>query len=183
MRTYTCTPTHRSPKPGRALGLGCTFTTRNAFIRRTATGRPGRSMKGSDQDRQNEAERAGQDMAFHALDFLVAVEPPLTLLRAGDDALRIQDPGRRLRRAAVGSSHPSRQLGGGIRPHAVGPEPIVPRAYRLPRPEVDRQRPPWAARMLQVETGVHHLAHIGSEGKVAPEQRFDDIPFHVRQVT
>jgi hypothetical protein len=50
-----------------------------------------------DQNRQNEAERAGQDMALDALDFLVAVEPTLTLLRAGDDALRIQDSGRRLR--------------------------------------------------------------------------------------
>src|SRR3954464_7943385 len=50
-----------------------------------------------DQNRQNEAERAGQNMALDALDFLVAVEPTLTLLRAGDDALRIQDPGRRLR--------------------------------------------------------------------------------------
>src|SRR3712207_7738914 len=29
----------------------------------------------------------------------------------------------------------------------------------------------------------HHLAPIGSEGKVTPEQRFDDTPFHVRQVT
>src|SRR4051794_36820476 len=30
---------------GRALPLGCAFTMRNAFIRRTATGRPGRSTK------------------------------------------------------------------------------------------------------------------------------------------
>src|SRR4051794_16390973 len=36
--------------------------------------------------------------------------------------------------------------------------------------------------MLQVKTGVHHLAHIGSEGKVASEQGFDDTPFRVRQV-
>ena len=36
--------------------------------------------------------------------------------------------------------------------------------------------------MLQVKTGIHHLAHIGSEGKVAPEQRFNDIPFRVRQI-
>ena len=50
-----------------------------------------------DQNCQNKAERAGQDMALDALDFLVAVEPTLTLLRAGDDALRIHDPGRRLR--------------------------------------------------------------------------------------
>src|SRR3954463_2880607 len=45
-----------------------------------------------DQNRQNEAERAGQNMALDALDFLVAVEPTLTLLRAGDDALRIPAP-------------------------------------------------------------------------------------------
>src|SRR3954462_11560332 len=31
-------------------------------------------------------------------------------------------------------------------------------------------------------TGVHHLAHIGSEGKVAPEQGFDDTPLRVCQV-
>jgi hypothetical protein len=47
MKTYTCTPTLRSPKPGRELQLGCAFTTRNAFIRRMVTGRPGRSMKGN----------------------------------------------------------------------------------------------------------------------------------------
>jgi len=39
-----------------------------------------------DQDRQNEAERAGQDMALDTFDFLVAIKPTLTLLRAGDDA-------------------------------------------------------------------------------------------------
>src|SRR4051794_6440978 len=50
-----------------------------------------------DQNRQNEAERAGQNMALDALDFLVAVEPTLTLLRAGDDASRSEDPGRWLR--------------------------------------------------------------------------------------
>ena len=50
-----------------------------------------------DQNRQNEAKRAGQDMALDTFDFLVAIKPTLTLLRAGDDALRIHDPGRRLR--------------------------------------------------------------------------------------
>jgi hypothetical protein len=40
-----CTPTLRSPKPRQGSGRGCAFTTRNAFIRRTATGRPGRSTK------------------------------------------------------------------------------------------------------------------------------------------
>src|SRR3954451_739226 len=94
-----------------------------------------------------------QVRTLHAFYFLVAVEPPLTLLWAGDDALRIHDPGRRLRRTAVGLAHPPRQLGGGIRPHAVGSEPVVvPRAHRLPRSEVGRQRSPRAARMLKVET-------------------------------
>src|SRR3954467_12553413 len=82
----------------------------------------------------------------------------------------------------MGLTHPPRQLGGGIRPHAVGPKPVIPRAYRLPRSEVGRQRPPRAARMLRVETGVDHLAQIGSEGEVVLEQGLDDIPFRVRQV-
>src|SRR3954449_8913154 len=50
------------------------------------------------------------------------------------------------------------------------------------RTEVGRERSPGAACMLQVETAVHHLAHIGGESKVAGEQGFDNIPFHVRQV-
>src|SRR3954466_14218437 len=82
----------------------------------------------------------------------------------------------------MGLTHPPRQLGGGIRPHAVGPEPVIPGADRLVRTEVGRERSPGAARMLQVETAVHNLAHIGGESKVAGEQRFDDIPFRVRQV-
>src|SRR3954467_788305 len=82
----------------------------------------------------------------------------------------------------MGLTHPPRQLGGGIRPHAVGPEPVIPTAYRLMRTEVGRERSPGAACMLQVETAVHPLAHIGGESKVAGEQRFDDIPFRVRQV-
>src|SRR3954467_10027211 len=83
----------------------------------------------------------------------------------------------------VGFAHPPRQIGSGLSPDALGPEPVIPSAHRLVRTEVGRQRSPLAARMLQVETGVHHLAHIGSEGKVAHEQGFDDIPFRVRQVT
>src|SRR3954447_7662657 len=65
-----------------------------------------------------------------------------------------------------------RQIGAGLSPDALSPEPVIPAAHRLVRTEVTRQRPPGAARMLQVETGVHHLAHIGSEGKVASEQGF-----------
>jgi Tfp pilus assembly protein PilF len=85
--------------------------------------------------------------------------------------------------SAPGPWAPPRQIGSGLSPDALGPEPIIPSAHRLVRTEVGRQRSPRAARMLQVETGVHHLAHIGSEGKVAHEQGFDDIPFRVRQVT
>src|SRR3954453_6343864 len=83
---------------------------------------------------------------------------------------------------AVSFAHPPRQIGAGLSPDALGPEPVIPRAYRLVRTEVARQRSPLAARVLQVKTGVHHLAHIGSEGKVTPEQGFDDTPFRVRQV-
>src|SRR3954462_1482545 len=83
---------------------------------------------------------------------------------------------------AVSFAHPPRQIGAGLSPDALGPEPVIPSAHRLVRTEVARQRSPLAARMLQVKTGIHHLAHIGSEGKVVPEQRFDDVPFRIRQV-
>src|SRR3954465_5636670 len=83
---------------------------------------------------------------------------------------------------AVSFAHPPRQIGAGLSPDALGPEPVIPSAHRLVRTEVARQRSPLTARMLQVKTGVHHLAHIGSEGKVASEQGLDDTPFRVRQV-
>src|SRR4051812_49547988 len=77
----------------------------------------------------------------------------------------------------MGLTHPPRQLCSGIRPHAVGPEPVIPRAYRLMRTDVGRERSPGAACMLQVETAVYHLAHIGGERKEAGGKRVDDIPF------
>src|SRR3954453_22651585 len=83
---------------------------------------------------------------------------------------------------AVCLADPPRQIGAGLSPDPVCPKPVIPRAHRLVRTEVARQRSPLAARMLQVKTGVHHLAHIGSEGKVAPEQGFDDTPLRVCQV-
>jgi hypothetical protein len=107
----------------------------------------------------------------------------LPLLRAGNNTLRVQEPGRWLRGVAVGLAHPPRQISAGLSPDTVCPKPVIPSADRLVRTEVARQRSPLAARMLQVKTGIHHLAHIGSEGKLAPEERFDDIPFRVRQVT
>src|SRR3954465_8113321 len=83
---------------------------------------------------------------------------------------------------AVSFAHPPRQIGAGLSPDALGPEPVLHRAPRLVRTEVARQRAPLAARMLQVKTGVHHLTHISSEGKVTPEQGLDDTPLRVRQV-
>src|SRR3954454_7413108 len=44
-----------------------------------------------DQDGQDEARRAGQDVALDALDLLVAIEAAGSLLRSRDDALRVQD--------------------------------------------------------------------------------------------
>src|SRR3954464_852663 len=137
---------------------------------------------GRDNNGQDEAQRATQNMALDAPDFLVAVVSALPLLRAGYNALRVQEPGCWLRGMAVGLAHPARQIGAGLSPDTVCPKPVIPGADRLVRTEVARQRAPLAARMLQVKTGVHHLAHIGSEGKVAPEQGFDDTPFRVRQV-
>jgi hypothetical protein len=56
---------------------------------------------GGDDDGQDETQRATQNMALDAPDFLVAVVSALTLLRAGNNALR--DPSRRLRPMAVKS--------------------------------------------------------------------------------
>src|SRR4051812_33835764 len=137
---------------------------------------------GRDNDGQDEAQRATQNMALYAPDFLVAVVSALPLLRAGNNALRVQEPGCWLRGMAVGLAHPARQIGTGLSPDALCPKPVIPRAYRLVRTEVARQRSPLAARMLQIKTGIHHLAHIGSEGEVVPEKRFDDSPFCIRQV-
>src|SRR5688572_25526802 len=95
---------------------------------------------------------------------LLPSNPRSPRLRARNNALRVQDAGRRLRPMAVGFAHPPRQIGSGRSPDALGPEPVIPAAHRLVRTEVTRQRPPGTARMLQVETGVHRLAHIGSEG-------------------
>ena len=45
LKYETSTHAYARPKPGLEFPLGCAFTPRNAFIRRTATGRPGRSTK------------------------------------------------------------------------------------------------------------------------------------------
>jgi hypothetical protein len=137
---------------------------------------------GRDNDGQDEAQRATQNMALDAPDFFVAVVCALSLLRAGNNVLRVQEPGCLLRGMAVGLAHPARQIGAGLSPDNVCPKLVIPGAYRLVRTEVARQPSPLAARMLQVKTGIHHLAHTGSEGEVAPEQRFSDIPFRVRQI-
>jgi hypothetical protein len=49
---------------------------------------------GRDEHGQDEAERAGQNMALDAFDLLVRVDPACAFLRPGRDALRVHDPGR-----------------------------------------------------------------------------------------
>src|SRR3954467_11363286 len=114
----------------------------------------------SDQDGQNEAQRAGQDVTLDPLDLLVAVEAAGSLLRSGDDALRVQEPGRGFRRPTVLVSNRLCQQRCGIRPEAIVPEPVMPGAYRLPRAEILRDRPPLAAALLQIKAGVDHLPQI-----------------------
>jgi hypothetical protein len=93
---------------------------------------------GRDDNGEDETQRAAQNMALDAFDFLVAVEPSLTLLWTGNNALRVQDSGRRLRSMAVGFAHPPRQIGASLTPDVIGPKPVIPSAHRLVRTEVGR---------------------------------------------
>src|SRR3954466_1957119 len=110
---------------------------------------------GRDNNGQDETQRATQNMALDAPDFLVAVVPALPLLRAGNNALRVQEPGRWLRGMAVGSAHPARQIGAGLSPDTVCPKPVIPGAHRLVRTEVARQRSPQAVPILPGKKRTH----------------------------
>src|SRR5690242_10772337 len=118
-----------------------------------------------------------------ALDLLVAVEAALALLRPGHDTLRVHDPGRWFRRVAPCLAHPPRQQSRHIRPDALGPEPVMPGANRLPGTEILRKRSPLAAGMFQVKAGIHHLPDVSGKGEAAGEQRGYGRPLPIRQVT
>src|SRR5689334_15499197 len=135
-----------------------------------------------DEDRQHQAQRAGQDMALDPLDLLVAVETALAFLRPGHDALRVHDDGRRFRRVTPRLADPPRQQSGRIRPDAIGPEAVMPSANRLPGAEILRKRPPLATGVFQVKTGIHHLPDVRGVGQGVREQRLYGRPLHIRQV-
>jgi hypothetical protein len=138
---------------------------------------------GGDQHGEHEAERAGQHMPLDALDPLVAVHAPLAALRPGHHALAVEDGRPGLCRMAAAAAHAPRQQGGRIRPDPIRAKPVVPAPHGLPGAELLRQKAPLAAGLLQVQTGVHHLPQIDHQGRVASEQRREQRPFRVRQIT
>src|SRR5690242_8977079 len=161
--------------------LGCELVLGRAFqeeIRRPGVMDVGRG----DEYRQHQAQRAGQDRALDPLDLLVAVETALAFLRPGHDALRVHDDGRRFRRVPPRLADPPRQQSGRIRPDAIGPEAVMPRANRLPGAEILRKRPPLATGVFQVKTGIHHLPDVRGVGQVVRKQRLYGRPLHIRQV-
>ncbi len=87
---------------------------------------------GRDQGGQHEAQRAGQHVALDAAHQLVAIDPAWPLLRAGGDALAVQDRCRRLSRAALLRTHRAREQGGDVGPQAVSAEAVVPAPHGLP---------------------------------------------------
>src|SRR3954451_2620854 len=137
---------------------------------------------GGDQDGEDEAERAGQEVALDAPHLLVAVHPALALLRSRGDAPRIHDPGRR--RRGLAEPRPGRrgQQGGDVRPDAVAAEAVPVAAHGLPRAEVLGQRSPAAALGPEIKTAVDHRTDVPGQGRVGLEQGSDQLPFRVRQV-
>src|SRR3954453_21046873 len=81
-------------------------------------------VRGRDEDREDEAERAGEDVALDALDLLVAVDAALAPLRPRGDALRVDDPGRRRPALAAGGGAgfwPGRARAAGVGTAAASP--------------------------------------------------------------
>src|SRR4051794_31650002 len=76
------------------------------------------NVGGRNDNGEDEAERTGQDVPFHALDLFIPVESPATFLRSRYNTLRVHDPGRRLTRMALSLAHGPGQVAGHFRPNS-----------------------------------------------------------------
>src|SRR3712207_458841 len=108
---------------------------------------------------------------------------PARPARADMRSLAVEDGRPGLCRMAAAAAHAPRQQGGRIRPDPIRAKPVVPAPHGLPGAELLRQKAPLAAGLLQVQTGVHHLPQIDRQARVASEQRREQRPFRVRQIT
>ncbi len=109
------------------------------------------------QNSQYKAQRAGQHMALDAAYLLVAVHPARACLRAGHDALAVQDGGRRLRRSTLLLAHRPHQQGGDVGPVA----PCAPRR----RSGSDRAKFVWSARSERNRRGSLHRCRSVRRGR------------------
>src|SRR3954471_15789680 len=94
-----------------------------------------------DEHGEDEAERAGQDMALDAPDLLVAINTARAFLRTRYDTWRIDDSRRRLRVLAQ-----ARPCGRGQQRGGIGPCPVTMEAVPRSRARSARDRTPWAGR-------------------------------------
>src|SRR4051812_47121139 len=127
------------------------------------------NVGGRNDNGEDEAERTGQDVPFHALDLFIPVESPATFLRSRYNTLRVHDPGRRLTRMALSLAHGPGQVAGHFRPNSIGAKPVVPPSHRFPGAKILREIRPGATSPLQIETGIDHFPQIHRQS-VYPEK-------------
>jgi hypothetical protein len=155
-------------------------------MRSRTSAAPSRSCT-PDLNAQHETERVGDEVALAALDPLSGVVTHhLARLRAGSDALAVDDRGGRALVAALQFPAPPVEHVVDMRPDPgrdPGAEVAVNGAARR---EVPRQHPPLALGLQQVERRVHHLSQAGRARPAARsrrgKQRRNQRPFPVRHV-
>src|SRR4051812_14425368 len=135
-----------------------------------------------DEHGEDEAERAGQDMALDAPDLLVAVNTARAFLRTRYDPWRIDDSRRRLRVLAQARPCGRGQQRGGIGPYPVTMEAVPVAAHGRPGTELLGQAAPAAALGRQINTAVDHLTNVPGQGRIGLDQRPDQRPFRLAQI-
>src|SRR4051812_7342450 len=99
-------------------------------------------------------------MALDPLDLLVAINTALALLRSRHNALRIKDGGGRLGCMAVLFARRTRAQAANGGPDPVVAKPVMPGSDSLPQAKTHGQVTPSATGLVQIQTGVDHLAQI-----------------------
>src|SRR4051795_9124630 len=129
---------------------------------------------------EEEAGRAGQDVALATVDLLAAVPAAFPLPGAAAHALAVDEAGPGLGAPAGGGARRGRQRAGGAVPHALAAEAVPPPAHRLPGREVLGQGPPAAALGHEVEASLHDRPNGGAQRAVGREAGHSQCPLPVR---